>query len=203
MCGAEVGCSNIAFPKLVIELMPSGENAVVSKRLHRRFQFPSARAAHPRAVSTGLRGLMIAVMMAALMSSLTSIFNSSSTLFTMDIWKKHRQRASEKELLLVGRYVCSEDGGSGVRGHPSPNPGRRQPTYAPCDEEKRSFNAEETWVLFQDRDCYLGGGERGVDPHPAVGQQRPAVRLHPVGDELPRSARHRRLHPGHLLDEDQ
>ncbi|XP_035035123.1 sodium/glucose cotransporter 5 isoform X3 [Hippoglossus stenolepis] len=76
VCGAEVGCSNIAFPKLVIELMPSG-----------------------------LRGLMIAVMMAALMSSLTSIFNSSSTLFTMDIWKKHRPRAPEKELLLVGRIV--------------------------------------------------------------------------------------------------
>lgn len=52
---------------------------------------------------TGLRGLMIAVMMAALMSSLTSIFNSSSTLFTIDIWKKHRPQASEKELLLVGR----------------------------------------------------------------------------------------------------
>lgn len=48
---------------------------------------------------------MIAVMMAALMSSLTSIFNSSSTLFTMDIWKKYRSRASERELLLVGRYV--------------------------------------------------------------------------------------------------
>ncbi|XP_061843822.1 sodium/mannose cotransporter SLC5A10-like [Nerophis lumbriciformis] len=52
---------------------------------------------------SGLRGLMIAVMMAALMSSLTSIFNSSSTLFTMDIWKKQRPRASERELLLVGR----------------------------------------------------------------------------------------------------
>uniref|UniRef100_A0A8K9VAB7 Sodium/mannose cotransporter SLC5A10 n=1 Tax=Oncorhynchus mykiss TaxID=8022 RepID=A0A8K9VAB7_ONCMY len=76
VCGAEVGCSNIAFPKLVIELMPSG-----------------------------LRGLMIAVMMAALMSSLTSIFNSSSTLFTMDIWKKYRAYASERELLLVGRIV--------------------------------------------------------------------------------------------------
>ncbi|XP_060116670.1 sodium/mannose cotransporter SLC5A10 [Heteronotia binoei] len=76
VCGATVGCSNIAYPKLVIELMPGG-----------------------------LRGLMIAVMMAALMSSLTSIFNSSSTLFTMDIWKKVRQEASEKELLLVGRIV--------------------------------------------------------------------------------------------------
>ncbi|XP_029915381.1 sodium/glucose cotransporter 5 isoform X3 [Myripristis murdjan] len=58
-----------------------------------------------RALYPGLRGLMIAVMMAALMSSLTSIFNSSSTLFTMDIWKKHRPRASERELLLVGRIV--------------------------------------------------------------------------------------------------
>ncbi|XP_043833981.1 sodium/glucose cotransporter 5 isoform X3 [Dromiciops gliroides] len=75
-CGAEVGCSNIAYPKLVMELMPMG-----------------------------LRGLMIAVMMAALMSSLTSIFNSSSTLFTMDIWTKLRPQASERELLLVGRLV--------------------------------------------------------------------------------------------------
>ncbi|XP_062999607.1 sodium/mannose cotransporter SLC5A10 [Elgaria multicarinata webbii] len=76
ICGAEVGCSNIAYPKLVIELMPSG-----------------------------LRGLIIAVMMAALMSSLTSIFNSSSALFTIDIWRKVRREASEKELLLVGRIV--------------------------------------------------------------------------------------------------
>lgn len=52
----------------------------------------------------GLRGLMVAVMMAALMSSLTSIFNSSSALFTMDIWRKIRREASEKELLVVGRW---------------------------------------------------------------------------------------------------
>ncbi|NWW61785.1 SC5AA protein, partial [Ifrita kowaldi] len=76
VCGAAVGCSNIAYPKLVVELMPSG-----------------------------LRGLMIAVMMAALVSSLTSIFNSSSTLFTMDIWRKLRPRARDRELLLVGRVV--------------------------------------------------------------------------------------------------
>ncbi|XP_006901260.1 PREDICTED: sodium/glucose cotransporter 5 isoform X4 [Elephantulus edwardii] len=58
-----------------------------------------------RALYPGLRGLMIAVMMAALMSSLTSIFNSSSTLFTMDIWRHLRPRAGERELLLVGRLV--------------------------------------------------------------------------------------------------
>ncbi|XP_062966317.1 sodium/mannose cotransporter SLC5A10 isoform X4 [Cynocephalus volans] len=58
-----------------------------------------------RALFPGLRGLMIAVMLAALMSSLTSIFNSSSTLFTMDIWRRLRPRAGERELLLVGRLV--------------------------------------------------------------------------------------------------
>ncbi|XP_039237413.1 sodium/glucose cotransporter 5 isoform X3 [Pipra filicauda] len=58
-----------------------------------------------RVLYPGLRGLMIAVMMAALMSSLTSIFNSSSTLFTMDIWRKLRPGAGDRELLLVGRVV--------------------------------------------------------------------------------------------------
>ncbi|CAM4594639.1 sodium/glucose cotransporter 4 isoform X2 [Lepidochelys kempii] len=74
VCGAKVGCSNIAYPKLVMGLMP-----------------------------VGLRGLMIAVMMAALMSSLTSIFNSSSTLFAIDIWQRIRKKATEQELMIVGR----------------------------------------------------------------------------------------------------
>lgn len=47
--------------------------------------------------------MMLSVMLAALMSSLTSIFNSSSTIFTIDIWKKFRKNASEMELLIVGR----------------------------------------------------------------------------------------------------
>ncbi|XP_055994858.1 sodium/myo-inositol cotransporter 2 isoform X2 [Sorex fumeus] len=74
VCGNPSGCSDIAYPKLVLELLP-----------------------------TGLRGLMMAVMVAALMSSLTSIFNSASTIFTMDLWTHFRPRASEKELLIVGR----------------------------------------------------------------------------------------------------
>lgn len=47
---------------------------------------------------------MLAVMLAALMSSLASIFNSSSTLFTMDIYTRLRPRAGDRELLIVGRY---------------------------------------------------------------------------------------------------
>ncbi|XP_066055592.1 sodium/glucose cotransporter 1 isoform X1 [Chamaea fasciata] len=56
-----------------------------------------------RILYPGLRGLMLSVMLASLMSSLTSIFNSASTLFTMDIYTKIRTRASEKELMLAGR----------------------------------------------------------------------------------------------------
>ena len=47
----------------------------------------------------------MAVMMAALMSDLTSIFNSASTLFTIDVWKRIRKNASTRELMIVGRFV--------------------------------------------------------------------------------------------------
>ena len=53
----------------------------------------------------GLVGLLLAVMVAALMSSLSSAFNSSSTIFTMDIWRVLRPKASNRELLIVGRVV--------------------------------------------------------------------------------------------------
>lgn len=53
----------------------------------------------------GFRGLVIAGLIAALMSSLSSVFNSCSTLFTMDIYKKHRPNVSEKKLVQVGRWA--------------------------------------------------------------------------------------------------
>lgn len=56
-----------------------------------------------RILPNGLKGLLLAVMLAALMSSLTATFNSGSTLFTMDIWKRVRKQASPTELILVGR----------------------------------------------------------------------------------------------------
>ncbi|MFT4661525.1 MAG: SSS family solute:Na+ symporter [Patiriisocius sp.] len=52
----------------------------------------------------GLKGLVVAGLLAALMSSLSSVFNSCSTLFTLDIYKKHRPHTSEKKLVEVGRY---------------------------------------------------------------------------------------------------
>lgn len=74
ICENEQGCSNIAYPLLVLREMPSG-----------------------------LRGLMLAALLAALMSSLTSMFNSCSAIFTMDIWRLVRKQAAERETVIVGR----------------------------------------------------------------------------------------------------
>lgn len=70
--------SNSAFPLLVARLMPPG-----------------------------LQGVMIAAMLAALMSSLSAVFNSSSTIFTMDFYKKIRPEASERHLVNVGRVATT------------------------------------------------------------------------------------------------
>lgn len=53
----------------------------------------------------GLRGLVVAGLLAALMSSLSSVFNSCSTLFTVDIYKKWRPDTSERELVRVGQIA--------------------------------------------------------------------------------------------------
>ena len=45
----------------------------------------------------------MAVMLAALMSDLTSIFNSSATLFTIDIYKQFHKKATNNQLMIAGR----------------------------------------------------------------------------------------------------
>lgn len=54
---------------------------------------------------SGLRGLVAAGLLAALMSSLASVFNSCSTLFTVDIYKKLRPDAPEKKLVRTGQIA--------------------------------------------------------------------------------------------------
>ena len=53
----------------------------------------------------GLRGLVVGGLLAALMSSLSSLYNSCSALFTVDIYKKLHPTASEALLVHVGRLV--------------------------------------------------------------------------------------------------
>ncbi|SVE08749.1 uncharacterized protein METZ01_LOCUS461603, partial [marine metagenome] len=70
--------SDQAFPTLVKELLPAG-----------------------------MRGLIAGGLLAALMSSLSSVFNSCSTLFTIDIYKKLKPDTSEKKLVQIGRIATS------------------------------------------------------------------------------------------------
>jgi SSS family solute:Na+ symporter len=53
----------------------------------------------------GLKGLVAGGLMAALMSSLASVFNSASTLFTVDIFKKMHPNAPEEKLVRIGRIA--------------------------------------------------------------------------------------------------
>lgn len=55
----------------------------------------------------GFRGLVIAGLLAALMSSLSSVFNSCSTLFTIDVYQRYRPQTSEKKLVQVGRMATA------------------------------------------------------------------------------------------------
>ena len=63
----------------------------------------------PTMVSTllpvGLRGLVVAALMAALMSSLSSLFNSTATLFTVDVYEKLRPGFTQEHLVRVGRWA--------------------------------------------------------------------------------------------------
>jgi solute:Na+ symporter, SSS family len=58
-----------------------------------------------RLLPSGLTGLMVAALMAALMSSLSATFNSASTLFTFDFYKKLHPGASDRRLVAVGRMA--------------------------------------------------------------------------------------------------
>jgi solute:Na+ symporter, SSS family len=70
----QVTNGDIAYPTLIVNLLPSG-----------------------------LIGLMIAALLAALMGAMSSVFNSASTLVTLDFYKKYRPNASERNLVNFGR----------------------------------------------------------------------------------------------------
>jgi SSS family solute:Na+ symporter len=54
---------------------------------------------------TGLVGLVMAALLAAVMGAMSSVFNSASTLVTLDFYKKIRPQASEKQLVNFGRIA--------------------------------------------------------------------------------------------------
>jgi len=78
ICNSKRSCTNIAYPTLILKILPNG-----------------------------FRGVMLAVMLAALISGLTSIFNSASTIFTVDIYPNifsyREKKITNRELMIVGR----------------------------------------------------------------------------------------------------
>src|SRR5271166_3604228 len=69
----------------------------------------ATQAAYPLLVKyllpEGLRGIVVAGLLSALMGSLAGVFNACSTLFTVDLYQKWRPKASQKELVHVGRLA--------------------------------------------------------------------------------------------------
>ncbi|QDT71843.1 sodium:solute symporter [Lacipirellula limnantheis] len=53
----------------------------------------------------GIRGLVVAGLLAALMSSLAGVFNACATLFTIDLYAKYQPEASEAQLVRTGRIA--------------------------------------------------------------------------------------------------
>jgi SSS family solute:Na+ symporter len=70
-----------------------------------------SQAAFPLLVAyvlpVGIRGVVVAGLLAALMSSLAGAFNASSTLFTMDLYQKFRPDASQHQLVWIGRVATA------------------------------------------------------------------------------------------------
>ena len=55
----------------------------------------------------GIRGIVVAGLLAALMSSLAGVFNASSTLFTMDFYSKFKPQATQHQLVWMGRFATA------------------------------------------------------------------------------------------------
>jgi SSS family solute:Na+ symporter len=69
----------------------------------------NAQAAFPQLVAnvlpTGVRGMVVAGLLAALMSSLAGVFNASATLFTIDFYAKLYPKVSQEQLVWIGRVA--------------------------------------------------------------------------------------------------
>lgn len=99
---------------IAFALAKSGEVAVLQQEMineQGEVITQNAQAAFPLLVAhilpIGIRGIVVAGLLAALMSSLAGVFNASSTLFTMDFYSKFRPEASEQRLVWMGRLATA------------------------------------------------------------------------------------------------
>ncbi|MCC6397836.1 MAG: sodium:solute symporter [Bacteroidetes bacterium] len=97
---------------IAIALAKSGLNAELQRQLvgpDGQVIRDNAQSAFPLLVAhvlpVGVRGMVVAGLLAALMSSLAGVFNASSTLFTMDFYSRLRPNVSQKQLVWMGRVA--------------------------------------------------------------------------------------------------
>ncbi|HSQ73927.1 MAG TPA: sodium/solute symporter, partial [Bacteroidota bacterium] len=97
---------------IAIALAKSGINPVLQQQLlgpDGQVIRDNSQAAFPLMVAhilpVGIRGIVVAGLLAALMSSLAGAFNASSTLFTMDFYSRLRPNVSQKQLVWIGRVA--------------------------------------------------------------------------------------------------
>ncbi|MCD6516212.1 MAG: sodium:solute symporter [Candidatus Aminicenantes bacterium] len=95
-------------------LAKSGQVEVIQQTLFNgqgQLLIDQSQKAFPLLVATilpvGIRGIVVAGLLAALMSSLAGVFNASSTLFTMDFYSRLKPKASQHQLVWVGRIATS------------------------------------------------------------------------------------------------
>ncbi len=89
------------MPALAAELLDA-EGRIIPAQAQQVFPLLVAEV-----LPAGIRGVVVAGLLAALMSSLAGVFNASATLFTMDIYQRFRPGISEKELVKVGRMATA------------------------------------------------------------------------------------------------
>jgi len=125
---AQRGIAFAAFLKLIIPLIvvipgivayvmfSSPEGTAVIDGVQDAFQKSNGDINYDKAypwlirefIPIGFKGLVLAALTAAIVSSLASMLNSTSTIFTMDIYKPYMNKnASEKQLVTVGRFSAA------------------------------------------------------------------------------------------------
>ena len=93
-------------------LAKSGQNEIIRAAIfdsQGQLIIEESQAAFPLLVTTilpaGVRGIVVAGLLAALMSSLAGVFNASATLFTMDFYSRLKPKATQMQLVWIGRVV--------------------------------------------------------------------------------------------------
>ena len=97
---------------IAFALAKSGQNQVLQQELFGtggQLIRANAQKAFPMLVANvlpvGIRGMVVAGLLAALMSSLAGAFNAASTLFTMDFYQRLRPKVTQERLVWVGRVA--------------------------------------------------------------------------------------------------